>query len=112
MATKRPETLTETVPAKTEPSLPDGRRRVIIEGLAPEVDGGRFPAKRTVDEVVRVEADIFTDGHDSISAALLYRHEDTPGWQESPMRPLVNDRWAGEFTVRELGRYRFTIRAW
>jgi len=39
----------------------DGRRRVIIEGITPAVDGGRFPAKRTVGDRVRVEADIFTD---------------------------------------------------
>ncbi len=90
----------------------EGRGRVVIEGISPEIDGGRFPAKRTVGDIVRVEADIFTDGHDSISAALLYRHEDAPGWQESPMQALVNDRWAGEFTVQELGRYRFTIHAW
>ena len=43
----------------------DGRRRVVIEGISPEVDGGRFPAKRTVGDAVHVEADIFTDGHDS-----------------------------------------------
>ena len=85
---------------------------MIIEGITPEVDGGRFPAKRTVGDIVRVEADIFTDGHDSISAVLLYRHEDMQGWQESPMQALVNDRWAGEFTVQQLGRYRFTIHAW
>jgi len=90
----------------------EGRGRVVIEGIAPEIDGGRFPAKRTVGDIVRVEADIFTDGHDLISAALLYRHEDTQVWRESPMQGLVNDRWAGEFTVQELGRYRFTIHAW
>ncbi|MGA8027317.1 MAG: alpha-1,4-glucan--maltose-1-phosphate maltosyltransferase [Bryobacteraceae bacterium] len=90
----------------------DGRRRVIIEGLSPEIDGGRFPAKRTAGDVVRVEADIFTDGHDSISALLLYRLESTDVWIEKPMQALVNDRWFGEFPVSELGRYRYTVQAW
>ena len=39
------------------------RKRVVIEGVRPEIDGGRFPAKRSVGEYVRVEADIVADGH-------------------------------------------------
>ena len=53
----------------------DGRKRVIIEDLTPQVDCGRFPAKRTVGDQVRVEADVFTDGHDAIAASLLARRE-------------------------------------
>jgi starch synthase (maltosyl-transferring) len=90
----------------------DGRRRVVIEGLKPEIDAGRFAAKRVVGDVVRVEADIFTDGHDAIAAALLFRAESARPWQEHPMRPEVNDRWSGEFQVSDIGRYRYTIEAW
>jgi starch synthase (maltosyl-transferring) len=112
MALKQTAAQTDTLPASSQELPAEGRRRVIIEGITPEVDGGRFPAKRTAGDIVRVEADIFTDGHDSISAAVLYRHEDMHGSLESPMTALVNDRWAGEFTVQQLGRYRFTIHAW
>ncbi|HSU60712.1 MAG TPA: alpha-1,4-glucan--maltose-1-phosphate maltosyltransferase [Bryobacteraceae bacterium] len=90
----------------------DGRRRVVIEGVSPEIDGGRFPAKRSVGERVRVEADIFTDGHDLIAAVLRSRPEASHTWTEQPMRALVNDRWAGEFEVTQLGRYQYTIQAW
>jgi starch synthase (maltosyl-transferring) len=48
-----------------------GQTRVIIEGLRPEIDGGRFPIKRVMGEKVVVEADIFVDGYDSISEARL-----------------------------------------
>ena len=98
----------------TKPDKPrqDGRRRVIIESVSPEVDGGRFPAKRTIGDTVRIEADVFTDGHDLIAAALLHRPENSESWVESPMRPLVNDRWAGDFQVTQLGPYRYTIHAW
>ncbi|HMJ61058.1 MAG TPA: maltotransferase domain-containing protein, partial [Bryobacteraceae bacterium] len=112
MPLKQTAARTDTRLAGSQELPAEGRRRVVIESIAPEVDGGRYPAKRTVGDIVRVEADIFTDGHDSISAAVLYRHEDVQGWQESPMQALVNDRWAGEFTVQQLGRYRFTIHAW
>jgi starch synthase (maltosyl-transferring) len=46
----------------------DGRARVIISGVKPEVDSGLFPAKAVVSEKVEVEADIFADGHDTITA--------------------------------------------
>ncbi|MBK8751111.1 MAG: DUF3416 domain-containing protein [Candidatus Competibacteraceae bacterium] len=94
------------------PAVADGRRRVIIEKVTPEIDGGRFPIKRTVGETVVVEADAFTDGHDALSCILQYRKEGDAAWQETPMRFLVNDRWRGEFPVLELGRYQYTVTAW
>src|SRR5437764_3039178 len=90
----------------------EGRRRVVIEGVTPEIDGGRFPAKRIVGDQVVVEADIFTDGHDAISALLSYRKEGQLDWATEPMQPLLNDRWRASFTVAELGRYRYAVMAW
>ena len=90
----------------------DGRRRVVIEAVMPEVDGGRFPAKRTVGETVTVEADIFADGHDALAAVLRYRRQASPSWTETPMTVLVNDRWRAEFPVTEIGCYLFTVEGW
>jgi starch synthase (maltosyl-transferring) len=90
----------------------DGRKRVIIEGISPLVDGGRFPVKRTVGDQVRVEADIFTDGHDAIAASLLAHREGSDKWIEIPMQPQVNDRWTAAFRVGELGRYGFKVQGW
>ncbi len=90
----------------------DGRRRVMIEGVEPEIDGGQFAAKRIVGDRVVIEADIFTDGHDAISALLLYRKKDTAEWSETAMEALVNDRWRGEFVASEMGRYEYTLEAW
>jgi starch synthase (maltosyl-transferring) len=72
------------------------------------VDGGRFAVKRVTGDRVEVQADIFTDGSDEISAWLLYRREEERRWREAPMQPLVNDRWQGAFEVQALGRYRYT----
>ena len=94
------------------PTKSDGRKRVIIEGISPEIDAGRFPAKRTLGDQVVVEADVFTDGHDSISASLLAHREGSDEWTEIPMRPLVNDRWTASFRVSELGRYGFRVQGW
>ena len=90
----------------------DGRKRVIIEGVAPAVDQGRFPAKRVLGDVVGAEADIFADGHDLISAVLRWRHQSEKKPREIRMRPLINDRWRAEFPVESLGFYHFTIEAW
>ncbi len=90
----------------------DGRIRVVISGVQPELDGGRFPIKRTVDEKVIVEADIFVDGHDTLSAVLLYRHEEEKQWNQITLQPLENDRWRGAFVVTRVGRYRYTVQAW
>ncbi|HEY8506272.1 MAG TPA: maltotransferase domain-containing protein, partial [Gemmataceae bacterium] len=89
-----------------------GRRRVVIEGVHPEIDCGRYPIKRTAGEAVTVRADAFCDGHDQVRACLLYQKEGAPGWDEVPMKPLPNDRWEGTFVVRELGRYRYKLLAW
>jgi starch synthase (maltosyl-transferring) len=90
----------------------EGRARVVLERLAPDVDAGRFPIKRVVGEPVTVELDAFTDGHDRIACVLRYRHERESDWHEVPMTPLPNDRWHAHFTVTELGRYRYSASAW
>jgi starch synthase (maltosyl-transferring) len=89
-----------------------GRNRAVIEGVEPEVDGGRYPAKRCLGDTVYIEADIFTDGHDLLSAVLLHRKQADAHWTESPMSALVNDRWRGEFIATELGPWIFTVEAW
>ncbi len=91
----------------------EGRNRVVIEGVQPVVDGGRFPAKRIVGDLVDVEADVFADGHDRIGAAIRFRSERADDWQESAMTLLDgNDRWRGSFRVVEVGEYRFQVGAW
>jgi starch synthase (maltosyl-transferring) len=92
-----------------EPAL---QRRVIVEGVHPEVDGGRFPIKRTVGEEVIVGADIFADGHDALGAVLLYRKRGESEWLEVPMQPLGNDRWQARFRIDELTPYEYTIEGW
>src|SRR5262245_57961067 len=89
-----------------------GQRRVIIEGIQPAIEAGLFPIKRTIGEQVVVGADIFTDGHDWLSAVLCYRWARDSVWTEVSMAPLGNDRWQGHFSVSQLGRYSYSIQAW
>ncbi|WP_184328032.1 maltotransferase domain-containing protein [Rhizobium sp. BK529] len=86
--------------------------RIAIEKVAPAVDDGRFPIKRIVGETVVVEADIFADGHDLLSAALLFRARGQDGWGEARMGLFENDRWKGSFVLDRVGRFEFCVEAW
>ena len=89
-----------------------GRRRVVIDQVRPEIDDGRFPVKRVVGETVAVEADAFTDGHDSIACRLLWRPESQREWNEAEMEALPNDLWRAAFAVTEQGRWLYTVTGW
>ncbi|MCS6843830.1 MAG: alpha-1,4-glucan--maltose-1-phosphate maltosyltransferase [Caldilineales bacterium] len=89
--------------------VPQDYPRVIIEAIKPQIDCGRFPIKRVVGEKVVVTADIYKEGHDVLAAVVKYRPVGAAEWQEAPMRFVDNDRWQGEFTVTQLGRYEYTI---
>jgi starch synthase (maltosyl-transferring) len=90
----------------------DGRARVVIEGITPQVDCGRYPVKRVAGETVRVEADVFADGHDVLVCMVRYRHDGDRESSEVRMKPLGNDRWRAEFATERLGTYRYTVAAW
>ncbi len=91
---------------------PDTLKRVVIESVRPEIDGGRYRAKRVLGERVIVEADVFCDGHDQPSASVHYRVKGAKKWTVVRMDPVVNDRWRAVFRVHELGIYEYTIRGW
>ncbi len=91
---------------------PEWNRPIAIEAVRPQIDGGRFAIKRTLGEGVVVEADIFCEGPSVLSAVLMFRHEGFSRWSAVPMAHQGNDRFRGEFTVVEQGRYLYTIQAW
>ena len=90
----------------------EGRQRVVIERVRPEVDTGRFAIKRTIGEQVEVSASIFCDGHDRISAIIRHRFTEDSNWAEVPMQALPNDRWHAAFTVERIGTYQYAVAAW
>ncbi|RRA47334.1 alpha-1,4-glucan--maltose-1-phosphate maltosyltransferase [Acidipila sp. EB88] len=87
----------------------DGQNRVVITHVTPEIDAGRFAAKRVEGDTVVVEADIFGDGHDHVEARLLWRRAGEKGWVSTPLRTIGNDRWQGSFPVAVPGNYEYTI---
>jgi starch synthase (maltosyl-transferring) len=90
----------------------EGRKRVIIEEITPQVDCGRYPAKRILGDAVTITAAVFGDGHDHVSGHLLYRPASEKDWRHTPLTPLTNDLWSATFTVDQLGDWSYTIEAW
>lgn len=86
--------------------------RVIIEGVDPIIDGGKYFAKRTVGSVFRVEADLVSDGHDKLAGCLKLKHEKAKTWQKIPLTFIMNDHWYAEATVEKQGFYSYTLEAW
>jgi starch synthase (maltosyl-transferring) len=101
------------VPESTGSEPPE---RIQIQYPAPAVDGGRYPAKRLVGDVVTVSADIFRDGHDILRAVVRYRGPGDRRWRESPMRQVDAQRdgvrWEGELEVDRQGRWQYSVEAW
>ena len=72
---------------------PDGGlRRVILEGASPEVDGGRYPAKRIVGDTIVAECDLIADGHDAIAGRVLFRHAGDAPWQLAHLGRIARRR--------------------
>ena len=88
------------------------KNTVVIENLFPLLDCGRYAIKRLAGDPVRVEADIFKDGHDAVAAVLKWRMAGMRKWHEKPMKNEGNDRWAGVFIVPGIGDCEYTVEAW
>jgi starch synthase (maltosyl-transferring) len=90
----------------------EGRKRVIIEDVKPQVDCGRYPAKRILGDTVTVTAAAFGDGHDHVTGRLLYRHSSENDWRSTPLFSLTNDLWSASFNADALGDWVYTLEAW
>jgi starch synthase (maltosyl-transferring) len=80
--------------------------------VTPQIDCGRYAVKRTEGDSVEVTAVIFRDGHEQLGAAIRYKPPGATRWQESPLEPLGNDRWAGAFAVDRAGTWCYRVEAW
>ena len=101
--------------------MPKGNRssapaRIHIQYPQPVVDAGRYPAKRTVGDLVEVSVDAFRDGHEKLRAVVLHRRAGDRKWAEAELHQLDAHhngvRWGGSFVVDRTGRWEWTIEAW
>ncbi|HET7538637.1 MAG TPA: alpha-1,4-glucan--maltose-1-phosphate maltosyltransferase [Polyangiaceae bacterium] len=87
--------------------------QVVIENVTPKLDGGRYPIKRVIGNVLDVSADIFKDGHDLIAARVAYRRPGEPSTHYVPLTYRFDpDRWHGSFKVDQIGLWQYDVEAW
>jgi len=91
--------------------IDDGRQRVVIEAVAPTVDAGRFPVKRELGDRLVVEADVFADGHDSLSGEVV-AHPPAGEPRTYPLEFVDNDRWRAVVPLDAIGRWQFSVHGW
>ena len=96
----------------TIPASIQGQQRVIIENISPQLEAGRFAVKAFMGDVIKVDADIFLDGHDLLAANLFYKFSKDKNWTSVSMNFTLNDHYEAYFTVSENGSYTYTIEAW
>jgi starch synthase (maltosyl-transferring) len=89
--------------------------RIVIEGIRPQVDCGRWPARAVAGETFPIEATVFRDGHNEVIAAAV--RLSGPEERRAQLVPMTQvdhglDRWAAEVTVPRTGMWSFTIDAW
>jgi starch synthase (maltosyl-transferring) len=89
-----------------------GRRRVVIENVNPQIDGGRHAIRRISGDEVLATAVIYADGKDELAARLLHRPSSDVRWRFVPMHAAGDDLWTGAFRVDKLGAWRFTVLGW
>ena len=88
------------------------QKRVIIENILPQLDNGDFFVKRIIGQEVIVTADIISDGHDVMEAAIQFKYEKDKKWTETRMISLTNDSYTARFTVNKQGNYSYYIESW
>lgn len=109
--------ISPAVPLRPEPSSNAVQQavanpRIRIEDVTPQLDPPEMSVKRVEGDIVEIECDLIMDGHDTLAASLLWKYGESQDWQAAPMTALGNDRWQGQFQVRQIGQHYFTIEAW
>lgn len=87
--------------------------RLTIEQISPSVDGGLWPVKRLVGDTVNVGATIYKDGHDVITASVVYRRKGETAFKRAELVYDYNpDRWFGRFVVDAPGLWEMQVQAY
>jgi starch synthase (maltosyl-transferring) len=87
--------------------------RIPVLNVAPDIDGGAFPAKSVVDEEFDVTATVFREGHDAVNATVVLTD---PTGAETPVpMTLVSaglDHWSATVSADRTGMWSYRVEGW
>lgn len=104
-----------TVPPIAPPIAPPAPiGRIPVVEVSPVVEGGRWPAKAVVGEVVPVEATVFREGHDAVAAtAVLVAPDGTDhSWARMVDVAPGLDRFRATLSPDAPGEWSFRVEGW
>src|SRR5262249_8565083 len=72
-----------------------------------------YPVKLPVGSTLEIGANVFRDGHDLVSARVIFLPPGEPQWRAAPLVYRYDpDRWSGSFHADKIGRWHYGIEAW
>ncbi|MCL1839217.1 MAG: alpha-1,4-glucan--maltose-1-phosphate maltosyltransferase [Propionibacteriaceae bacterium] len=91
-----------------------GFGRIPITKVAPVIEGGSYPAKAVVGELVPIQAVVFREGHDGVCASVLLTspNQVQTRIEMDAIEPVGLDPWLAFFTPDEIGLWTFKIEGW
>ena len=87
-------------------------QQILVENVRPSVDGGEYPARAIVGDLVTIACDVVCHGSYVLDARVRYRHVKERNWRYAQLEMLENDAWTGKIKVTRTGMYVFNIEAW
>jgi len=91
-----------------------GIGRIPVIDVSPVVEGGAYPAKAVVGELVPVRARVFREGHDAVNASVILT--DPQGREQrvdmTPLEPRGLDPWEAWVRPDAEGDWTFRVEGW
>ncbi|MCB0913783.1 MAG: DUF3416 domain-containing protein, partial [Propionibacteriaceae bacterium] len=94
--------------------MPRGFGRIPVAKVSPVIEGGAYPAKAVVGELIPVRAKVFREGHDAVNASVILT---SPAGTETrvdmtPMEPSGLDPWEAWVRPDAEGAWTFRVEGW
>ncbi len=93
---------------------PGGFGRIPVADVAPVISCGAYPVKAVVHERVRIQANVFREGHDAVNASVILTapHGTQRRIDMTQVEPAGLDIWQAHVRMASEGDWTFRIEGW
>ncbi|MEA5118623.1 MAG: maltotransferase domain-containing protein, partial [Propionicimonas sp.] len=94
--------------------LPRGFGRIPVAKVSPVIEGGAYPAKAVVGELIPIRAKVFREGHDAVNASVILSDPDGVELRVDmvPVEPVGLDPWEAWVRPDRAGDWSFRVEGW